>query len=324
MLSCMPLAPAVESFTPPLNNQSMSMGMPFSPAVVTNPETQSNSAASSNIDMIITVKMASEVVDGRQEADFDAWLEWLRSAPPEATQLEMNVGESACWHAEPTQGDFLPSSVDQSDSQLEVPLHTTVPNVSTPETSYHNHNGNEPYHSSTIGWPDPHWQFIDGIWQNISLLSSWRQVPPSECFRRGPWSEAEDASLLELVHTKGALNWVRIAQLMGSRSPKQCLDRYHQNFEPSLSREPITPEEGLEIERLVGEMGKQWDEVAQRLPGRSDNDVKNWWSGSMNRRNLVLRQRTPDQYEGIFDKRNQQLLPSWSVATTDGITLMEG
>lgn len=86
MLSCMPLAPAVESFTPPLNNQSMSMGI--SPAIVTYPEPPSNGAASTNIDMIITVKMASEVVDGRQEADFDAWLEWLRSAPPEATQLE--------------------------------------------------------------------------------------------------------------------------------------------------------------------------------------------------------------------------------------------
>ena len=112
---------------------------------------------------------------------------------------------------------------------------------------------------------------------------------------------------------------------MGSRSPKQCRERYHQTVKPSANYELITPEEGLDIERLVGEMGKQWDEIAQRLPGRSSDAVKNWWSGSMNRRRkLVLRQRTPDQYEGIFDDRNQQLLPSWSVATTDGIILMEG
>ncbi|EME47711.1 hypothetical protein DOTSEDRAFT_69606 [Dothistroma septosporum NZE10] len=102
--------------------------------------------------------------------------------------------------------------------------------------------------------------------------------------KRGPWSQQEDQLLIHLVSVHGAHNWVRISTAIQTRSPKQCRERFHQNLKPNLNHDPITPEEGIMIEQMVAEMGKRWAEIARRLRGRSDNAVKNWWNGGMNRR----------------------------------------
>ncbi|KAJ8113927.1 hypothetical protein OPT61_g4064 [Boeremia exigua] len=120
-----------------------------------------------------------------------------------------------------------------------------------------------------------------------SQLSTITQLPDDfdmVAHRRGPWSQHEDQWLVNLVARNGPHNWVRISQEIGSRSPKQCRERYHQNLKPSLNHDPITPEEGELIEKMVAEMGKRWAEIARRLKGRSDNAVKNWWNGGQNRR----------------------------------------
>ncbi|EWZ28500.1 Homeodomain-like protein [Fusarium oxysporum Fo47] len=129
--------------------------------------------------------------------------------------------------------------------------------------------------------------------------------------RRGPWSNAEDAYLMNLVQTHGPLNWVQIAQILGSRTPKQCRERYHQNLKPTLNHDPITPEEGLQIERLVHEIGKRWAEIARRLHGRSDNTVKNWWNGSQNRRRRMDRRCAVQTYDDVYSRNR----PGLSIST---------
>ncbi|KAI0798893.1 Homeodomain-like protein [Xylaria sp. FL0064] len=124
--------------------------------------------------------------------------------------------------------------------------------------------------------------------------------------RRGPWSQREDATLIRLVQQQGPLNWVKISDTLVSRSPKQCRERYHQNLKPSLNHEPISAEEGQLIEKLVGDLGKRWAEIARRLNNRSDNAVKNWWNGSQNRRKRQIQRR---RMSGGNDNRRKEASP---------------
>ncbi len=102
--------------------------------------------------------------------------------------------------------------------------------------------------------------------------------------RRGPWSLSEDNCLKQQVRTHGILNWVRIAETLGSRTSKQCRERYYNHLHPNLNHGPITKEEGAQIEQLVQQIGRRWVEIARSLPGRSDNTVKNWWNSKHKRR----------------------------------------
>ena len=112
----------------------------------------------------------------------------------------------------------------------------------------------------------------------------WAQELSVPAQKRGPWSNAEDENLRALVEEKGAGKWVQISDVLKTRTPKQCRERWHQNLKPELNHEPITDDEGKFIEDMVKQVGKKWAEIARMMENRSDNAVKNWWNGGENRR----------------------------------------
>ncbi|KAG5940669.1 hypothetical protein E4U59_002293 [Claviceps monticola] len=111
--------------------------------------------------------------------------------------------------------------------------------------------------------------------------SSQPQIQPGVVVThaKGRWSSREDSLLMSKVLDEGARDWVEVSSFVGSRSAKQCRERWHQVLDPQLNHDPITRYEGDFILKWVARKGQQWAKIARQLKGRSDNAVKNWYNG---------------------------------------------
>ncbi|KAF3657677.1 Transcription factor MYB32 [Capsicum annuum] len=67
------------------------------------------------------------------------------------------------------------------------------------------------------------------------------------------------------------------------RCGKSCRLRWMNYLRPGLKKGNCSPEEEL-ILKLHKELGNKWSAIATRLPGRSDNDVKNHWDAHHKKR----------------------------------------
>ncbi|KAI4303854.1 hypothetical protein MLD38_039443 [Melastoma candidum] len=134
-------------------------------------------------------------------------------------------------------------------------------------------------------------------------------------YKKGLWTVEEDRILAEYVEVHGKGKWNRIPLATGARvsleyavlmimlcremdecclvaavvvglrrSGKSSRLRWVNYLSPNVKRGDFTHEEEDLIIRLHNLLGNRWSLIAGRLPGRTDNQVKNHWNSHLRKK----------------------------------------
>ncbi|KAL9326000.1 hypothetical protein ACSQ67_006645 [Phaseolus vulgaris] len=112
--------------------------------------------------------------------------------------------------------------------------------------------------------------------------------------KKGPWSPEEDAALKAYIEKNGTGgNWIALPQKIGlKRCGKSCRLRWLNYLRPNIKHGGFTEEEDNIICNLYISIGSRWSIIAAQLPGRTDNDIKNYWNTRLKKKLLGRRKQS--------------------------------
>nr|QLF96260.1 R2R3-myeloblastosis protein [Morus alba] len=97
--------------------------------------------------------------------------------------------------------------------------------------------------------------------------------------RKGAWTREEDILLKKCIDKYGEGKWQLVPSRAGlNRCRKSCRLRWMNYLKPDVKRGEFTVDEVDLILRLHKLLGNRWALIAGRIPGRTANDVKNYWN----------------------------------------------
>ncbi|XP_013646825.1 transcription factor MYB120-like [Brassica napus] len=102
--------------------------------------------------------------------------------------------------------------------------------------------------------------------------------------KKGPWTAAEDEILAAYVRENGEGNWNALQKhTCLARCGKSCRLRWANHLRPNLKKGSFTGDEERLIIQLHAQLGNKWARMAAQLPGRTDNEIKNYWNTRLKR-----------------------------------------
>ncbi|KAJ9147291.1 hypothetical protein P3X46_029468 [Hevea brasiliensis] len=120
---------------------------------------------------------------------------------------------------------------------------------------------------------------------------------------KGAWSKQEDQKLIDYITIHGEGCWRSLPKAAGlHRCGKSCRLRWINYLRPDIKRGNFAQDEEDLIIKLHALLGNRWSLIAGRLPGRTDNEVKNYWNSHL-RKKLINMGIDPNNH------RLNQILP---------------
>ncbi|KAE8696988.1 Transcription factor MYB12 [Hibiscus syriacus] len=103
--------------------------------------------------------------------------------------------------------------------------------------------------------------------------------------KRGRWTAEEDELLTKYIQANGEGSWRSLPKNAGLlRCGKSCRLRWINYLRADLKRGNFTSQEEELILHLHASLGKRWSLIASTLPGRTDNEIKNYWNSHLSRK----------------------------------------
>ncbi|KAJ8642280.1 hypothetical protein MRB53_018974 [Persea americana] len=128
---------------------------------------------------------------------------------------------------------------------------------------------------------------------------------------KGAWTKEEDDRLIAYIRVHGEGSWRSLPKAAGLlRCGKSCRLRWINYLRPDLKRGNFTEEEDELIIKLHSLLGNKWSLIAGRLPGRTDNEIKNYWNTHI-RRKLLSRGVDPTTHRPIHEMASSDVTISF-------------
>ncbi|KAH9299074.1 hypothetical protein KI387_030756, partial [Taxus chinensis] len=150
--------------------------------------------------------------------------------------------------------------------------------------------------------------------------------PTGSVIKRGAWTAQEDFILVKYISIHGEGQWRALPKNAGlKRCGKSCRLRWLNYLRPNIKRGNISPDEEELIIRMHKLLGNRWSLIAGRLPGRTDNEVKNYWNTHLSKNRVPDKKTLPQphtpnaknlrKYEDCGNSDHQELRSSDVVET---------
>jgi Myb-like DNA-binding domain len=155
-----------------------------------------------------------------------------------------------------------------------------------------------------------------GIRRTVPQLFARYQSKISKRAKSIPWSQTEDALLVQNVNAHGEHNWTEIAFHMHGRTAQQCLHRYAKVLQPGIKHGVWSLDEDIRLVAAITLLRPDlanisWTRVGQFVPTRTDVQCRERWT------NKLVPNRNLGAFTAVEDARLCQMYgdigPRWAI-----------